>query len=281
MGQPALKPQDVVVLAKLLTYQDRRPPLAQVAVDLAISASEVHAALKRLSRAGLVSGADVPIRQATEELFIHAVKYVFPAVSGEVTRGLPTSYAAAPLNREIVGNSELPPVWPFAEGTHRGTTFEPLYKTVPIAALRGSPRFTSCSRFSMQFAAAVHERRRRRGEGTCQQSATCIWTNPNGAILEAAALVLDSRCPGDLVVIGGGAASAPLLRSAYQSSAIADHRLVVVYPVRRTYYVRAPSPFLTIWRVRLCPPTPNLRYHIRRHLALLPPDSASDNQNCK
>ena len=71
---------------------------------------------------------------------IHAVKYAFPAVRGEVTRGLPTSYAAAPLNevgrREIVGSSELPPVWPFAEGTHRGVTFEPLYKTVPSAALK-------------------------------------------------------------------------------------------------------------------------------------------------
>ena len=136
MGQPALKPQDIVVLAKLLTYEDRRPPLAQVAVELTISASEVHAALKRLSRAGLISGADVPIRPAAQEFFVHALKYVFPPVTGEVTRGLPTSYAAAPLNREIVGNSELPPVWPFAEGTHRGITFEPLYKTVPNAALK-------------------------------------------------------------------------------------------------------------------------------------------------
>ena len=90
MVQPALRPQDVVVLAKLLTYKSRRPPLAQVAVDLAISASEIHAALKRLSRAGLVSSADVPIRQAAEEFLIHAVKYAFPAVRGEVTRGLPT-----------------------------------------------------------------------------------------------------------------------------------------------------------------------------------------------
>ena len=136
MGQPVLRPQDVVVLAKLLTYKSRRPPLAQVAVDLAISASEIHAALKRLARAGLVSSADVPIRQAAEEFLIHAVKYVFPAVRGEVTRGLPTSYAAAPLNREIVGSSELPPVWPFAKGTHRGVTFEPLYRTAPSAALK-------------------------------------------------------------------------------------------------------------------------------------------------
>lgn len=136
MAQPALRPQDVVVLAKLLTYEERRPPIARVAVDLEISASEVHAALRRLSRAGLVSGADVPIRPAAREFFVHALKYVFPAVRGEVTRGLPTSYAAAPLNRKIVGNSDPPPVWPSADGTHRGVTFEPLYRTVPNAALK-------------------------------------------------------------------------------------------------------------------------------------------------
>ena len=136
MTQPALRPQDAVVLAKLVAYNGRRPPLAQVAVDLCISASEVHAALKRLARAKLVSGTDVPIHPAAREFFVHALKYVFPAVRGEVTRGLPTSYAAAPLNQKIVGTSDLPPVWPFAEGTHRGIAFEPLYRTVPNAALQ-------------------------------------------------------------------------------------------------------------------------------------------------
>lgn len=41
---------DVVVLAKLVSYGGRRPPIAQVAGDLALSASQVHASLKRLER---------------------------------------------------------------------------------------------------------------------------------------------------------------------------------------------------------------------------------------
>ena len=49
MSQPVLRPQDAVILAKLLTYGGRRPPLAHVAADLSISASEVHAGLKRLA----------------------------------------------------------------------------------------------------------------------------------------------------------------------------------------------------------------------------------------
>jgi hypothetical protein len=55
MVQPSLRPQDVVVLAKLLSYDGPRPPMAQMGTDLSISPSEVHAALKRLPLARLVS----------------------------------------------------------------------------------------------------------------------------------------------------------------------------------------------------------------------------------
>jgi len=67
---------------------------------------------------------------------LHGLKYVFPAEHGEPTRGLPTSYAAPPLRDEILSPDDLPPVWPWHEGQTRGVAFEPLYKTVPIAASR-------------------------------------------------------------------------------------------------------------------------------------------------
>ena len=54
MSPASLLPQDVVVLAKLLTYADRRPSLARIAADLFLSGSQVHAALKRLEAARLV-----------------------------------------------------------------------------------------------------------------------------------------------------------------------------------------------------------------------------------
>jgi len=77
-----------------------------------------------------------PLTEAVEEFFVHGVKYAFPAKRGEMTRGVPTSYAAPPLNREIEPGSEPPPVWPFPEGQHRGVSLEPLYKSAPAAALR-------------------------------------------------------------------------------------------------------------------------------------------------
>jgi hypothetical protein len=138
MSQSSLRPQDVVVLAKLLSYEGKRPSIAQVGVDLALSASEVHAALKRLASSRLIAN-DVndgrPLLESVEEFLVHGVKYAFPAQRGEVTRGMLTSYAAPPLNAEIAG-SDLPPVWPSPEGAHRGVSLEPLYKTVPIAAGR-------------------------------------------------------------------------------------------------------------------------------------------------
>jgi predicted transcriptional regulator len=55
MTQPSLKAHDVAVLAKLISYERRRPSIAQVGVDLALSSSEVHAALKRLAASRLIS----------------------------------------------------------------------------------------------------------------------------------------------------------------------------------------------------------------------------------
>ena len=53
-GPMILKPQDVVVALKLLGYPQKRPPISQIAVDLKMAASEVHAALKRGEAAHLL-----------------------------------------------------------------------------------------------------------------------------------------------------------------------------------------------------------------------------------
>jgi len=50
--------------------------------------------------------------------------------------GVPTSYAAAPLNRLIVPGDEPIPVWPYYKGEKARCRFPSLYKMVPVAALR-------------------------------------------------------------------------------------------------------------------------------------------------
>lgn len=139
MAHLRLHPQDVLVLAKLLAYGRQRPSMAQMGLDLSISPSEVHAALQRLERARLVIRDQEEVRpslQAVEEFLLHGVKYAFPVTRGEVTRGVPTSYAGPPLMAHFAGSSDLPPVWPHPSGSVRGVTLEPLYRTVPAAALR-------------------------------------------------------------------------------------------------------------------------------------------------
>lgn len=52
-----------------------------------------------------------------------------------MVRGIPTAHAASPLKEQISRGDEPIPVWPHAEGTERGIACEPLYKTVPHAAV--------------------------------------------------------------------------------------------------------------------------------------------------
>ena len=89
---------DIYALAKL-TLEEGSRPYAVVAGELEMSASEFHAAVKRLGQAGLVDPKDRRIRQgAVREFLIHGLRYVFLAGVGGLTRGVLTSYAAPPLS---------------------------------------------------------------------------------------------------------------------------------------------------------------------------------------
>jgi DNA-binding Lrp family transcriptional regulator len=134
-----LKPQDVYVALKIVAAQADRAPYSQLAAELVMSPSEVHASVRRAVGSHLLHGPqrkNRPNFSALEEFLLHGLKYIFPPQRGELTRGVPTSYAAEPLRSMIAQGNEPSPVWPYAEGKQRGIAFEPLYKTAPIAALR-------------------------------------------------------------------------------------------------------------------------------------------------
>lgn len=135
-----LKPQDVVILLKLVALGREPWTYQRLAVELSISQSEAHAGVKRAVAARLMSDASSsagrPVLPALAEFVLHGVRYAYPPKRGELTRGMPTGYAAPPLNQVIAQPDEPPPVWPYAEGTVRGYSLEPLYPTVPAAAAR-------------------------------------------------------------------------------------------------------------------------------------------------
>ncbi len=132
-----LKPQDIVVLLKLSALESKEWSFASLAADLFMSPSEVHAGIKRATTARLFDETRrLPVRKNLEEFLVHGVKYAYPPQHGALTRGVPTSYAAYPLNEKLaIGNKDVPPVWPHPEGDVRGYEFSPLYKSAPSAAL--------------------------------------------------------------------------------------------------------------------------------------------------
>ena len=103
-----------------------------------MSPSQLHSAVKRALAAKLAVRQGekiVPHFRNLEEFLIHGLKYVFWAEQGEMTRGMPTAYAAPPLAELLISTAaEPPPVWPDPEGEVRGITFQPLHKLAPQAA---------------------------------------------------------------------------------------------------------------------------------------------------
>lgn len=130
-----LKPQDIVVLLKLV-YHKGDWTYRSLAEELFMSTGEVHNALDRAGQAQLYDGSSKrPRFQALEEFLVHGIKYAFPAQRGAITRGIPTAYAAPPLNKVIKAQAgDESPIWPDPEGTVRGYSLKPLYGAVPKAA---------------------------------------------------------------------------------------------------------------------------------------------------
>jgi hypothetical protein len=132
-----LKPQDILVLLKLISVGKRDWSYNSLSVSLGMSPSEVHAAVRRSLTAGLAVRHDdtiFPNIRNLEEFLIHGLKYVFVPDRGEMSRGIPTLYAADPLKGKFSNTDEPPPLWPDPTGTARGMIFSPLYKSVPKAA---------------------------------------------------------------------------------------------------------------------------------------------------
>jgi DNA-binding Lrp family transcriptional regulator len=127
----------LVVLLKLACSGKDRTPFKELAHDLSLSASEVHAAVRRAELAGLLDAERrVPNRAALLEFLVHGVRYAFSPDRGATTRGMPTAHAARPLSGMLAPSEEPPPVWPDPEGKVRGEGFAPLHRCALPASKR-------------------------------------------------------------------------------------------------------------------------------------------------
>lgn len=95
--QIVLKPQDLFVPLALVNRNEAANSNAELASSTGLAASAVHAALKRVTVAKLVSAPDgkpTVLKTALKEFVLTGAKYAFPPVWGALTRGVPTGYAA-------------------------------------------------------------------------------------------------------------------------------------------------------------------------------------------
>lgn len=130
------KPQDIVVALKL-TLDANDSSYAGMGKALGMSASEVHAAVRRLTEARLIDPVTKKVRLvALHNFLVHGLPYAFPAIPKEITRGMPTAWASPAMSGTNSSSEHLPPVWPDPEGKVQGASVQPLYPSVPGAARR-------------------------------------------------------------------------------------------------------------------------------------------------
>jgi DNA-binding Lrp family transcriptional regulator len=126
-----MRPQDIVVLLKIISMQYQEWRNIDIANALNLSASEVSEALNRSRFAKLLDGKKKRVNtNSFKEFLIYGLKYVFPVEPGAIVRGMPTAHSAPPISENISQGGEIY-VWPYAKGIEKGQAIEPLYKTVP------------------------------------------------------------------------------------------------------------------------------------------------------
>jgi len=133
-NQNSMKPQDIVILLKIIALNNDNWQQLPLAFSLRMSQSEVSQSVARSKFAGLLDDTGKRVmRQALVDFLQYGLAVVFPVKPGAIVRGIPTAHSAAPLNQKI--NSGEKYVWPFAMGNVRGHGITPLYTSVPQAAM--------------------------------------------------------------------------------------------------------------------------------------------------
>ena len=124
-----MRPQDIVILLKLIIDSNQEIRIKNLSTKLYISASEISESLNRSSISGLI---DPKSREVDREMFLKFLEfglpYVFPAQLGPVMNGIYTAHSESSLYLNFSSVEKL--VWADEQGKERGQTLLPLYSTV-------------------------------------------------------------------------------------------------------------------------------------------------------
>lgn len=136
-----MRPQDVVILLKLISFRNQPWQFRDLSGELFIPLSEISASLKRSDKAGLYNAPERNIhRQSLIEFLLYGLKYVFPIGPGAMVTGTATAHSH-PLYKKVF-TAELQYAWPDEDGDIRGLSIEPLHPNVPKAAKKDALLYT-------------------------------------------------------------------------------------------------------------------------------------------
>ena len=127
-----MRPQDILILLKIVTMADAKWQYRDLAAQLSISVSEISESLTRSHMAGLVDETRRRVhKQSLLEFIEHGLRYVFPQLPGTMVTGTPTGHSHPFFKDKF--ESEENYVWANPQGTKRGLEIIPLHKQVTVA----------------------------------------------------------------------------------------------------------------------------------------------------
>ncbi len=124
-----MRPQDIVVLLKILCYGSKNWYSKDLSADLFLSSAEVSNSLQRSAISGLLDTDKKKVRaQSLFEFLVFGAPFVFSERPGFISRGIPTAHSH-PFMMNHFSSDQLY-VWPDAEGEQKGLSVQPLYPAV-------------------------------------------------------------------------------------------------------------------------------------------------------
>ncbi len=121
-----IRPQDIVILVKILSY-GQQPWLAKdLAKSLFLSGSEVSESLNRSAYSGLIDKNKKKVLKLNLlEFIIYGLRYTFPQQPGSIVRGMLTAHSHPTLQNKFIADTKF--VWPDPESNAVGLSIEPFY----------------------------------------------------------------------------------------------------------------------------------------------------------
>ena len=131
-----MRPQDVVILLKIIALNTEVWQNKHLSEQLYISASEVSESLNRSALAGLISDDKRRVYiNALFEFLQYGLQYVFPTAAGAMVNGIYTAHSHPFIKSHF--KSEMNYVWRYERSKVCGLMIEPLYEKSSGGSSRG------------------------------------------------------------------------------------------------------------------------------------------------